>query len=315
MILLSIEECKKFNIEVLDYDSKEIEIRENNKNMLFSVSNFLLDKKYQKYLNDLSADIPYIFVDFYKTYISEKPVSKQKVLSSIKKECHCLDVKLNNFCKKWGYERDYINNEIKNNNILLLSFVKEPSKQTFHQHFAAKWLEKLPFIEDFKELLAGGNAALHIVEGQVVNGLEERKQNYSCKSIDFFWKYTFGKKELCFYATHKYTKESGGSQDHQYNEVQNFLKEAMCCTDKNKFFFGITDGPYYNLREASFKDYRISKMDYMNKEYQSDKTKATTINIIAKDTIDIIEKWLKRNFSENEIKTELEKLNILRNNC
>ena len=73
--------------------------------------------------------------------------------------------------------------------------------------------------------------------------LTQRGGNPAAKTIDFQWqtgKYTV-------YATHKYTKESGGAQDNQYSDLHLFIKEANESHSSDDAFVAIADGPYYNL--------------------------------------------------------------------
>ncbi|PWV43541.1 hypothetical protein [Candidatus Phytoplasma asteris] len=67
------------------------------------------------------------------------------------------------------------------------------------------------------------------------------------KSIDFSFKYK--DLEIIFYVFHKYTKESGGSQDNQKNDVKISIEEAKTDTqkyNKNIMILFICDGDYYS---------------------------------------------------------------------
>jgi hypothetical protein len=48
------------------------------------------------------------------------------------------------------------------------------------------------------------------------------------------------------YASHKYTKESGGTQDSQYKEQLSLLRSFQRRTQGNIAFFVICDGKFYN---------------------------------------------------------------------
>lgn len=58
------------------------------------------------------------------------------------------------------------------------------------------------------------------------------------------------KKNIEFYATHKYTKVSGGHQDNQYKDIQEFIKESVTNTYTDKYFIAICDGDFYNTKNS-----------------------------------------------------------------
>ena len=211
MIKLTLEECKSFKFSPIQYELEEIRIRELNVNLIYNLIDISQDENSLNILNrnDLKnlKDVPYKLIKFYKTYIGDisEEINPKTIINKIKKEKEDLEVKIRNFAEKWSFEETYIKNELKTNELLLLSFVKEPGKQTFHQHFAAKYLSSLPLIENFEQLPSGGNDALYVVNGKIVKGKDKDDQKTG-KSIDFKWEYTFNGKTLAFYATHKYTK-------------------------------------------------------------------------------------------------------------
>ena len=52
-------------------------------------------------------------------------------------------------------------------------------------------------------------------------------------------------------AAHKFTRERGGSQDHQRNELMRLLEQFKRCDDREIAFFAICDGPYYDKSTLS----------------------------------------------------------------
>ena len=117
-------------------------------------------------------------------------------------------------------------------------FAKNPSKQNFYEKMAAERIKKIKFIGDFKNL---PNQYLYVLRGAII------KKNYlkvypQAKTIDFSFKY----KKYQIYVSHKYTKESGGAQDNQYKDLQDFIKKCRDCKTSNHFFLAIADGDYYN---------------------------------------------------------------------
>lgn len=316
MINLTLEECEKAIFSPIQYDVEENRIREFNVNLIYDLINILQDEKSLSILNENNSisidDIPYKLIKFYETYIDpiSKEIKPKAIIKKINKEKDDFELKIRNFAEKWSFEEKYIVNELKSNDLLLLSFVKEPGKQTFHQHFAAKYLSKLPLIENFEQLPSGGNDALYVVNGKIVKGKDKDDQKTG-KSIDFKWEYTFNGKTLTFYATHKYTKNSGGSQDNQYKDVQEFHTESRNCINENILLLSITDGPYYLLKETSVKNQNLTKLEYLSKQYKGSRNLATTTNTLLNDISLFIIEWLIKNFDKSLIEEELEKIDIL----
>lgn len=160
-----------------------------------------------------------------------------------------ITLKIKNWAKKYSLEPEFVRYKLLVDDTFALNFVKDPSKQSIHQKVAAQHIKtQIPLVEEFTTPPAGGASALYALRGLVVPGatLHAATSDHG-KSIDFQWSYSREGKVLQVYATHKHTKEEGGSQDNQFADVKRFLREAMACRDPNKIFFAICDGDYYLL--------------------------------------------------------------------
>lgn len=132
-------------------------------------------------------------------------------------------------------------------------FAKDPKKQVMHENIAADYLRKIALVgDDFEMLPNGGEGAWHInAKGVFRQGKGKRAQD--SKTLDFCWT-TAGIK--CW-ASHKYTKESGGAQDHQFKDQKRFLENFRKHKGERVAFFAICDGEYYTdkkmdeLRQAT----------------------------------------------------------------
>lgn len=321
MVNLTISECGDFNISKINYDEEEAKIRERNINLLYDLIRIIKDNNCLEILRSDSKNynnikLPNKFITFYKRYYQyNKKTSNQKIVSIIKSEYKDLMFKVQSYSQSWLLEEDYTLNAVLTNSMFSRTFAKDPGKQTFHQHFAAQWLTLLPFVEEFQELPSGGNNALYVYKGKIVEGKDKKKFDDKVipKSIDFSWKYRFKDKTLNFYATHKHTKLSGGSQDNQYRDVQDFHLQAKQCIDTNLCFLSITDGPYYLLDETTLK-IPTTKLKHLNSPlFKGKQNFATNIDNFIEETIIYIIKWLESNFIKEEIEEEVKKLNILKN--
>lgn len=317
MIKLSVEDCKKINPRKINYYIGENDIREKNIQMLKDLISLMKNNSIISFLeneneNENIDNIPNEIINYYNNYIDNNNKDNNKILNAVKKEYKDLVFKIKKFSEKWNVEINEVKNNLFCNDLFLLTFVKDPGKQTFHQHFAAEWIKKIEFIDNFQELSSGGQNALYVVNGEIVSGKQKHNQKTG-KSIDFVWEYIFNDKKMLFYSTNKYTKTSGGSQDNQYKDVQEFHTEAKQSIDENIYFLSITDGPYYLLKETSLKDLNKTKLDYLNTgRFKGDRNLATNCDLLVSDIVPIIIKWLENNFSNEEIEEEIKKLNIIK---
>ncbi len=84
------------------------------------------------------------------------------------------------------------------------------------------------------------------------------------KTIDFSW--NVGSKY--FYASHKYTKEDGGSQKNAFGELLIFIAEVNNSNNDNRYFIAIADGDYYKKKD---KKTGALKLDLLKQEANSSK--------------------------------------------
>lgn len=79
--------------------------------------------------------------------------------------------------------------------------------------------------------------------------------------LDFIW--TTGGKT--FYAMHKYTKEGGGNQDSQYQEMIELMKRFLHCRHALVVLLVIVDGKYYQENNAK----RLANLQGYQREKES----------------------------------------------
>lgn len=144
------------------------------------------------------------------------------------------------FVNRFGYGSKRVIAKIDRDKMFAANFVKEPRRTNFAENAALEWLQGDRRVQNIVKLRASGEDALYITsDGSIGPYLKKPKPS---KSIDFRW--TTG--DYTVYAAHKYTKEGGGNQDSQFNEIRtqlaNFQKGAE---DRHTVFLAIVDGPYY----------------------------------------------------------------------
>jgi hypothetical protein len=120
-------------------------------------------------------------------------------------------------------------------------FAKDPSKQTSHEKIAYDYLSQYKdVLKNFSKLSQNGKDALYLTNDGIFQIFAQTDKKIG-KALDFFWQ--VGNKK--FYASHKYTKASGGGQDNQFSEQESLLRKFQNNTNNNEFLFVICDGKYY----------------------------------------------------------------------
>lgn len=171
------------------------------------------------------------------------------------------------FCEHTGYSRDNVERKIREDAMFKWCFVKPPVKQRIHEKIAAKFIGRLPGITDFHN---HGPTDLYLVEGDVIPKNRLGSRESKCTGIDFSWKYN----GTMFYASHKYTKESGGGQGTQYKDLQCFISEALKVAD-DRAFVAIADGGWYDSLDTHAGKTRMSHLKSLA---GTDQVWATCIN-------------------------------------
>lgn len=184
-------------------------------------------------------------------------------------------LKMKNWADRYGFEPEFVRFKVLTDDTFALQFIKDPAKQSLHQRVAAHHIKtRIPLVEEFNTPPSGGSKALYVVRGMDVQGskLHAATNNHG-KSIDFTWSYTKSGKTLRVFATHKHTKEEGGSQDNQFADIKRFLSEAQACRDTDVLFLAICDGAYYQNPH----DKRDSRLQVLVDDYPGPRNRACSI--------------------------------------
>lgn len=189
-----------------------------------------------------------------------------------------LKTKIESYCKKHCIEYEFVEYKIRTDDLFLVNFVKEPNRQTMHQKRAADYINNLNNVSDFTSLVSGGDGSKYVHGGIVLPYSQIKESNTHTKSIDFEWGYTNNNNILTrCYATHKYTKENGGSQDNQFKDVQQFLSNSISHAGRD-YFYAICDGAYY---QQEYKKYE-NRIAFLNATYSGIRCFTVTVNDLEK---------------------------------
>ena len=154
--------------------------------------------------------------------------------------------RIKTYCNRFGYNFNQVVKKIFQDGMFAAHFTKTPSKQGMHEIIAADYLRALPGVGGFEVLPKGGAGAMHIsADGEFCTG--KSKSARDSKTLDFRWT-TSG---VQCWASHKYTKEQGGAQDHQFNDQKRFVENFRNHKGEQVAFFAICDGAYYTAKKMS----------------------------------------------------------------
>lgn len=126
---------------------------------------------------------------------------------------------------------------------------KDPSKQNIYEIEGLNWLRNYPELDG---VIKPCNPELVLKDGLVLTRNGKKDPNTS-KSVDVVFRIG----ETRFIGTMKYTKNSGGAQDNQFNDVCNFLHHGMGL--KNMKVIALVDGEYYTSE-------KIEQLKNINKD-------------------------------------------------
>ena len=201
-----------------------------------------------------------------------------------------VEFKLASWARRYGVEPEFVRYKTLTDDLFAVQFAADPSKQSIHQKIAAAHIQKLPLVQGFEALPAGGDTAEFLVSGLVVLGksLKEATNRHG-KSIDFKWGISAGGEQLTVYITHKHTTSEGGSQDNQFADVKAFLEEAQRCKNVDVAFIALCDGPYYSEREFSGHPSRIAAM---RADYPGLRSRICDIQKLPNVYAELIRTWL-----------------------
>lgn len=164
--------------------------------------------------------------------------AKEVVQNLEKKEKNVLK-RIKTFIWRFGFPQEQVETKIADDEMFAAHFTKEPRRTGLHEREAAKWLGEQDHVDDFEVLPKSGENALYISNDGEIRQYINRPPS---KSLDFRWKTG----EFTIYASHKYTREGGGNQDSQYNEIAHLLEMFQRAQESEEIvLLAIVDGPYY----------------------------------------------------------------------
>ena len=200
--------------------------------------------------------------DFEKEFVKAIRKNLKTVVIELENADPNLLKKIKTFATRFTFLESEVKKKIIADEMFRAHFAKDPGKQKIHENIAAAFIENLPEVSNFKQL---SHDDLQILGGAVISRKEARKGGgtSNAKSLDFSWE-TGG---VQIYASHKFTKSSGGAQDNQYKDLQDFIREANTSNRKDTIFLAIADGGYYLKNDSETGTSKLARLKKMaNKE-------------------------------------------------
>lgn len=182
--------------------------------------------------------------------------SAKEVSKEVKEPSDRLTYRVLTFISRFGFLKEDVLKKIQQDDMFAAHFAKEPRRTGLHEKMAARWIEKLSSVKNFVVLPKTGAGSIKISsDGKIAcwpnsNGLPG-------KTLDFRW--CTG--DVTFYAMHKYTKEGGGNQDSQFQEMIEVMKKFLLCVEQKTVLAIIVDGNYYRDKGNS----KLSKLKKLEK--------------------------------------------------
>ena len=152
-----------------------------------------------------------------------------------------LRAKVETYARQFGYSADAVREKIAADPMFAAHFATKPNRQGFHEKIAADWLKSLGSVQDFTVLPKSSANALYVTSDGEVKSRKEFQGRPPSKSLDFRWRTG----DVTCYAMHKHTRDSGGAQDNQREEMSKLLQQFLRCPDETCILLVIVDGPYY----------------------------------------------------------------------
>lgn len=193
--------------------------------------------------------------DYEAEFVAAIRRNLEKVLADLEAGNRGLKKKIATFSSRFDFLEAEIEQKMRDDPMFRAWFAKDPGKQKLHENAAAAFIQDLPGVEDF---IQRGHNELQLIGGAVVPRKEIRAQGAStrAKSIDFTWR--VGPIEYC--ASHKYTKEGGGGQDSQYEDLKAFIREANDSSKPDRIFLAIADGAYYSRTDSETHTTKLERL-------------------------------------------------------
>jgi hypothetical protein len=198
-------------------------------------------------------------LDYEKNIKQKWKANAKEVPALVKKNDIDTLRQIKTYSERFDEPQKKIKNKILADTMFANCFAKDPVRQTTHEKIACDYLSRhTNVLQKFCKLSQFGKDAVYLTDNGIFQEFEKTGKKIG-KALDFYWENN-GK---MFYASHKYTKDSGGAQDHQFNEQAGLLRKFKENTNTNEYLFVICDGKYYTENKINFLKDLTSKRSFV----------------------------------------------------
>lgn len=175
-----------------------------------------------------------------KTIEELKAIARKINMEELREEISekWVDTKINNHLERnphLALSNQKIKELIIENDLVASFFAKDPSRQNFTEKIISKTINSIEGVENFEDLPS--STYWYLVDGKVV---KLKSRPIGIKNIDYIFSFR-GQRFVC---TQKYTKDAGGAQDNQFNDIVSFLQQSLNM-EEGTIAVAIIDGAYY----------------------------------------------------------------------
>ncbi len=144
---------------------------------------------------------------------------------------------------KFGSTPAAIRAKIQSEPMFAATFANSPVNEAFEKPIARDWLARNLTVQIIEELPLNRDDAWFVTATGEIRKLRAGEEKPS-KALNFRW--VIG--PITYYVLHKYTRQSGGTQDRQLAEEKKILRnfnKSVPPTNHNNVLIVIVDGKYY----------------------------------------------------------------------
>ena len=195
--------------------------------------------------------------------------NRSEMANEINQRSERLQTRIRHFAERFEIPEEDFWRDLASNPTgpLAATLAREARRQNVHSIAAANYVRALPSVQYFEKLPSSGPNAHYInSDGQIVTGKQLEGGRRPSKSLDFRWRTG----DSTCYAAQRFTREGGGNQDNQFEEIQSLLRNFQHRTNEGVTLFVLVDGQYYD-------DTRLSQMRALAR-LQSPRSYVTGVN-------------------------------------
>lgn len=162
--------------------------------------------------------------------------------------------KIESHALRFGFDTETVKKAVLENEVAFRAIVgKSPSRMDYWENTLVDYLNSLTCVTKAEKLNKSGPKAVFIDRGELKFG----GKHPHLKSLDLRVEFKNG---AVLYVIHKYTKDEGGTQNNQFKDAKDTMREHLGPDGLRRVYLaGILDGNYYVKIRAKSKQTRLEE--------------------------------------------------------